>query len=138
MTECPELRDIAHYVEFGEGTRDLVKHLATCDACQEARDNLEDEAMSLQISISELWFREQVSCPDDGTLQAYAGKGLGDELRAYVAFHLDTLQCRTCQARLAELEIARSAEAKDRAGQSRAKVADATSKLLMSLRKNSR
>ena len=49
MKECPEIREIAHQVETGEGSAELVAHLRTCDACQEARASLEDEATSLML-----------------------------------------------------------------------------------------
>jgi hypothetical protein len=135
MKECPELRDIAHFVETGEGSPDMVAHLDRCDACQEARENFEDEAMSLQISISELWFREQISCPDGASLERFRAKALGPEERAYVEFHLETLECGTCQARLGEAEVAHSEKARGSASRSRKKVADATVKLLGDLRK---
>jgi hypothetical protein len=135
MRDCPEMRDLAHFVETGEGSPDMVAHIESCDACQEARSNFEDEAMSLQISISELWFREQISCPDAPTLERFRGKSLGGEERAYVEFHLEILECPTCQARLGESEVTQSPEARGSAFRSRRKVADATSRLLGDLKK---
>lgn len=135
MRDCPELRDIAHWVETGEGGPELAAHVGRCDACQEARDNFVDEATSLQISISELWFREQISCPAEATLDAYSRMGLEPDERAYVAFHLDMLQCPTCQGRLGESEVSRSDDARGRATRSRKHVADATVKLLGDLKK---
>ena len=134
MKDCPELRDLAHHVETGEGDKSLLAHLEKCDACQEAKANLEDEGMSLQISISELWFREQISCPDAKTLEGFRAKRLGAAERAYVEFHLETLECPTCQARNAEAELSGSPEASKKASRSRKKVADATIKLLGDLR----
>jgi hypothetical protein len=135
MRECPELRDLAHHVETGDGSPDLVAHLARCDACQEARESLEDEAMSLQISISELWFREQISCPDAAVLEKYAGDSLDAAERAYVGFHVGTLECPTCQARLSECEASRSPDLRTRASRSRKKVGEATARLLGDLKK---
>jgi hypothetical protein len=135
MTECPELKDLAHFVETGEGTADLQAHLKRCDACQEAKANLEDEAMSLQISISELWFREQISCPDAPTLERFRKAGLGAEEQAYVEFHLETLECRTCQARMGEAEVTQSVATRGRADRSRRKVHDASIKLMGEMKK---
>lgn len=129
MKECPELKDLAHFVETGEGSADLREHLVRCDACQDARSNLEEEAASLQISISELWFREQVSCPDGPTLEKYRKTRLGAEEQAYVKFHLDRLECPTCQARMGEAELLQAPS------KSRRRVADATTTLLRDLRK---
>jgi hypothetical protein len=135
MKECPELRDLAHHVETGEGDASLLGHLAKCDACQEAKANLEDEGMSLQISISELWFREQISCPEAEVLERFRAKKLPATERAYVEFHLETLDCPTCQARNAEAEQSLSPDARGKASRSRKKVADATIKLLGDLKK---
>jgi hypothetical protein len=135
MKDCPEIKDLAHFVETGEGGRDLAAHLERCDACQEAKASLEDEAMSLQISISELWFREQISCPDASTLERFRKRQLGAEEQAYVAFHLETLDCRTCQGRQAEAELAESVEARGSASRSRRKVHDASIKLIGEMKK---
>lgn len=136
MKECPELRDLAHHVETGEGDPGLLAHVTSCDACQEAQENLEDEVMSLQISISELWFREQVSCPDEATLQRFRKKALTGEDRIYVVFHLETLECKTCQARLDEVDVKESPEVSRKASRSRGKVVDATTKLIGDLKKS--
>jgi hypothetical protein len=135
VRECPELKDLAHHVETGDGAADLVSHLKSCDACQEARENLEDEAVSLQISISELWFREQISCPGGAAIEQFAAGTLEADEKAYVAFHLNTLECPTCQARLGESEVVRSPELRGRASRSRRKVDDATSRLLGDLKR---
>lgn len=130
MRDCPELRDLAHFVETGVAETGLLAHLDRCDACQEARANLEDEVMSLQISISELWFREQVSCPDPATLKQFRGKALKGLERTYVEFHLAVLECKTCQARIDEADVRESPEALGKAARSRRKLVDATTKLL--------
>ena len=135
MKECPEIKDLAHFIESGDGSRELAAHLDACDACQDARKSLEDEAMSLQISISELWFREQISCPDSATLERYRKKQLGAEEQAYVSFHLKTLLCRTCEARQGEAEVLESVEARGSAARSRRKVTDASMKLLGEMKK---
>src|SRR5438105_3369907 len=138
VKECPELKDLAHLVETGEADAGLRAHLAKCDACQEARQSLEEEATSLQISISELWFREQVSCPDASTLEKFRKSRLGAEEQAYVDFHLETLKCPTCQGRMGEAEVAESVEVRSSAARSRKKVADASIKLIGDLKQGKR
>jgi hypothetical protein len=135
VKDCPEIKDLAHFLESGEGSADLTAHLGRCDACQEARKSLEDEAMSLQISISELWFREQISCPDSATLERYRKRQLGAEEQAYVSFHLKTLLCRTCEARQDEAELLESVEARGGAARSKRKVTDASMKLIGEMKK---
>jgi hypothetical protein len=135
VRDCPEIKDLAHFLESGEGGPELVAHLAKCDACQDARKSLEDEAMSLQISISELWFREQISCPDAVTLERYRKRQLGAEEQAYVSFHLKTLLCRTCEARQGEAEVLESVEARGSAARSKRKVTDASMKLIGEMKK---
>ena len=111
MKECPELKDLAHFVETGEGRGGPQGAPRPLRRLPGGRANLEDEAMSLQISISELWFREQISCPDAPTLEGFRKKTLGAEEQAYVEFHLETLECPTCQARMGEAELAQSPRA---------------------------
>jgi hypothetical protein len=135
MKDCPEIKDLAHFIETAEGSRELQAHVARCDACQEARANLEDEARSLQISISEIWFREQISCPDAETLERFRKRTLDAEEQDYVAFHLETLDCPTCQGRQSEAELVQSPEGRGRASKSRRRVADATIKLLGDMKK---
>jgi hypothetical protein len=130
MKDCPEVKDVAHFVETGEGSGDFHAHLAGCDACQDVRRNLEDEARSLEICISEIWFREQISCPDAATLERFRKRTLIAEERDYVAFHLETLDCPTCQGRQEEAELVQSPEGRRRASTSKQKVHDASIKLM--------
>ena len=135
MKDCPEIKDLAHFVETGEGSRDLQAHLARCDACQEVRANLEDEVRSLEICISELWFREQISCPDAAILEQFRKQTLISEERDYVAFHLETLNCPTCQGRQDEAELVQSPEGRRRASTSKRKIHDASIKLMGEMKK---
>lgn len=134
MTECPEIKDLARFVETGEADEGLRAHVAGCDACRAAVENLEDEVLSLQISISELWFREGVSCPDEATLRAYFAGGADPEVRRYVAFHLQDLDCPRCQAFVGALENEASEDGRRRTTRSRARSEDASVKLLGDLR----
>jgi hypothetical protein len=137
VSECPELKDLARLAETGEGEPTLVGHVQGCDACREALENLEDEVMSLQISISELWFREQISCPEEAELRSYAKGGLDRDYRRYVEFHLKDLDCVRCQSMVAAAEAAAdgSEEGRRRITRSRARIDDASVKLLGDLRK---
>jgi hypothetical protein len=133
--ECPELRELAAYVETGVAEAGLEEHVRDCEACREAVETLEDEVMSLQISISELWFREHVSCPHRDILGRYARGELDAEAASYVRFHVEDLECAWCQARQAELEAGSTAEGRRRLAASRSRVGEATAVLIEGLKR---
>lgn len=140
MSECPELKDLARLAETGDAEPELSEHVRGCDACREALETLEDEVMSLQISISELWFREQVSCPDEAELKTFAKGGLEREYRRYIEFHLKDLDCVRCQTVVDALAVQAdgSEEGRRRVTRSRSRIEDASVKLLGDLRKTPR
>jgi anti-sigma factor RsiW len=65
-------------------------------------------------SLGAIWRRHRVSCPTREQLGSYLLGALPEELAQYVAFHLETIGCRYCQANLADLRT-RQAEAPDAA-----------------------
>jgi anti-sigma factor RsiW len=134
VTECPEIKDLARFVETGEVEPGLEAHIEACEACKAAVENLEDEVMSLQISISELWFREEISCLDEAKLRTYVTGGLDREARRYVEFHLQDLDCPRCQAVVGAVENEASEEGRRRTTRSKARLDDASVKLLGDLR----
>lgn len=134
LDDCPEMGQLAAFVEEGKTDAAVLAHVETCDACEEAIEALEEEILSLQIPLSEIWFREHVSCPRKETLDAYeAGKLKGEE-QAYVKFHLETLGCPYCQSRLGQASLADTPGGMERARKSRIETTDATSTLLDELR----
>jgi hypothetical protein len=135
VSECPEIKDLARLVETGEAEPGVREHLASCDACTEAVETFEDEVASLQISISEIWYRERISCLDDATLKTYGQGGLDADLRRYVEFHLTELDCERCQGVVGSVEASRTEEGKRRVTRSRSRAEDASVKLLGDLRR---
>ncbi|HYC76776.1 MAG TPA: hypothetical protein VEI02_04020 [Planctomycetota bacterium] len=130
MKECPEIKDLARFVETGDAEADVAEHARSCEACRAACETLEDEVLSLQISISELWFREEVSCPTEAEVAAYCTGGLDADARKYLEFHLQDLDCARCQGAVGEAENRRNEEGRRRTTRSKARVDDASVKLI--------
>ncbi len=55
-------------------------------------------------SLGEIWRRNRASCPTRETLGSFLLGVLDDEHADYIAFHLETIGCRYCQANLADLQ----------------------------------
>lgn len=55
-------------------------------------------------SVGAIWRREHISCPSRDQLGGYLLQALDDDLIDYIAFHLKTVGCPTCQANLDDLE----------------------------------
>jgi hypothetical protein len=60
-------------------------------------------------SLGEIWRRHRLSCPPREQLGSYLLGALPRDMKAYVTFHLDTIECRYCQASLADLKAQQSA-----------------------------
>ncbi len=54
-------------------------------------------------SLGEIWRRARLSCPSREQLGSHLLAALPDAAADYVAFHLDVVGCRYCQANLADL-----------------------------------
>lgn len=96
MEECPTVQELAGFVEEGRAPSEVREHIAACEACQNSLQTLGQEIRALQISISDLWFRERISCPGAADLAAYRAGRLSGEERAYIRFHLEELGCPFC------------------------------------------
>lgn len=57
-------------------------------------------------SVSDIWRRGRLSCPQRKQLGSYLLGTLSPEWIEYVEFHLQTVGCRYCQANLADLQEA--------------------------------
>lgn len=57
-------------------------------------------------TVSDVWRRGRLSCPDRRQLGSYLLGVLPPEWAEYLEFHLHTVGCRYCQANLADLEEA--------------------------------
>jgi anti-sigma factor RsiW len=55
------------------------------------------------FSLGEVWRRHRLSCPSRQELGSYLLGVLPEEPAGYVAFHLDVVGCRYCQANVADL-----------------------------------
>jgi hypothetical protein len=56
-------------------------------------------------SLGEIWRRHRISCPTREQLGGYLLETLPEELADYIAFHLETVGCRYCQANLRDLQL---------------------------------
>lgn len=54
-------------------------------------------------SLGELWRRDRLSCPSRPVWAAFVDDRLGDGLKQYLIFHIETIGCRVCAANLADL-----------------------------------
>jgi hypothetical protein len=136
--DCPEIRELAAFVESQEAPAVLRHHVERCDACQDALKTLEEEVLSLQIPLSEIWFREHISCPHTDVLVDYRHGKLTGDLQEYVKFHVEDLECAWCQGRLGEVEVATTRDGRRGVTRSRKRVGEATSVLLDELRRAKR
>lgn len=55
-------------------------------------------------SLGDIWRRHRLTCPTRAELGSYLLGVLPDGQAAYIAFHLDEIGCRYCQANRADLE----------------------------------
>lgn len=60
-------------------------------------------------SLGEIWRRHRLSCPSRQQLGSYLLGVLPREMADYVKFHVETIDCRCCNASLADLEHQQSA-----------------------------
>ena len=63
-------------------------------------------------SLGEIWRRHRLTCLSRAELGSHLLGGLSDEQARYVAFHIQVVGCRLCQANLADLE-SQQAEVED-------------------------
>ena len=57
-------------------------------------------------TLGAIWRRNRLSCPSREHLGQFLLETLADDQADYIRFHLDVVQCRYCQANLADLEAA--------------------------------
>jgi hypothetical protein len=62
-------------------------------------------------SLGEIWRRHRLSCPDREQLKRFLAGTLPADFARYVAFHVEVIGCRYCQANLADLRTRQQAEA---------------------------
>lgn len=60
-------------------------------------------------SVGAIWQRNRLSCPTREQLSNFLLDAMSDDLRAYIQFHLQTVDCPFCQAQLEELKALKKA-----------------------------
>lgn len=55
------------------------------------------------FSVEAVWRNRRLSCPARSTWALYLAGGLGDGLKQYLEFHLNTIGCRCCAANVEDL-----------------------------------
>ena len=55
-------------------------------------------------SLGAIWRRHRLSCPPRAQLGSYLLGALPDEVANYIAFHLEVVGCRYCEANLTDLQ----------------------------------
>ncbi len=135
MGDCPQISELGAFAEAGSGSDALRSHVSSCDACQESLQSLREEVLSLQIPLSEIWFRDHISCPHGAHLAGYRASTLEADALEYVSFHVEELGCPHCQARLEQGVLEGSEEGRQSVRRSRQRVGEATSVLLNELGK---
>lgn len=91
-------------------TPELARRLAAINARRDAGLH----------SLGEIWRRHRLTCPTRSELGSFLLGVLPDDQAGYIAFHLERIGCRFCQANRADLE-AQQTEARDAAGHRRRK-----------------
>ena len=71
----------------------------------------EDE--QFDMSVSQVWVQERISCPNRYWLSSYLAGSLSEGQKDYIQFHLETIQCPYCQANLEDLEVASTDDKQD-------------------------
>ena len=63
-------------------------------------------------SLGAIWRRRRLSCPSREQLGSYLLGAVPDDVAAYIAFHVEMVGCRYCQANLSDLQ-GREAESQE-------------------------
>ena len=60
-------------------------------------------------SLGEIWRRRRLSCPSREELGSYLLGVLPRDMSEYIAFHVETIECRFCSASIADLKSQQTA-----------------------------
>lgn len=104
LDECLQVNRSAEIEAALRGSEPLRQRLAALLADQ-------DQGGS---TVGEIWRRNRVSCPSRSVWTAYLDGDIGEGLRRYLEFHLNTVGCRFCAANLADLKTSDDAAASAR------------------------
>lgn len=103
MPTCPPVKAFIDAVERDQLSPDLEDHVSLCEACASILASLREETEGLTISVGDLWVRERISCPHRDILLAYVDRSLGELEMDYLKFHLEVVDCPSCQSEVEEL-----------------------------------
>jgi hypothetical protein len=88
-----------------------AERMAVIEAELRASDKLRQELVQINgrrdagvHSLGDIWRRHRLSCPSREQLGSYLLQILDAETADYVKFHLETIECRRCQANLDDLK----------------------------------
>ena len=103
MPSCPPVKALVDAVERDDLRPDIEDHVGLCEACASILASLREESEGLTISVGDLWVRERISCPHRDILMAFVQKSLGQLEMDFIRFHLETVECPSCQAEVEEI-----------------------------------
>ncbi len=113
-------KDIASIMSIREQHVALIKHRCVKQVRQVIGDapsdqqQTETESTALEDGmLTRVWEDGRLSCPKRSTIGAWMLGTLDDAWRDYVAFHVDRLGCRFCQANLDDLKQKNEGRDKD-------------------------
>ena len=104
MSSCPPVKDLVEAIENDDFSADLLDHAELCGACSSILSSLRDESEGLTISVGSLWVKERISCPHQDILLAFVNGALSAEEQEYLEFHLNVVDCPSCQSAVEEIK----------------------------------
>ena len=113
MTEPPRQHELEAYLDEALPPDEMarIEHaLRRHPECVERLAAINARRDAGMHTLGEIWRRHRLSCPSRGQLGSYLLGGLPDELADHIAFHVEVVGCRMCQASLIDLRR-REAEA---------------------------
>ena len=108
LDEALPPEEMARVEQLLRGSPELAQRLAELNARRDAGLH----------TLGAIWRRHRVSCPSRAQLGSFLLEVLEGAEQRYIAFHVDVVGCRYCQANLADLR-AQQAESADPAVSSR-------------------
>ena len=94
-------KEIGQRLDIDEKQVALVKHRLVKKLAQDVSS---EETLADDMLITRLWEEYRPSCPKRSTLGKWILGTLDEEWDHYVAFHVDTLGCKFCQANREDLQ----------------------------------
>lgn len=105
-SELEAFLDEALPVERMAAIEDALRHDAALQKQVAAVSGRRDAGVH---SLGEIWRRHRLSCPPRERLGSYLLGVLPRDEADYIAFHVDKVECRYCEASIADLKAQRTA-----------------------------